>query len=164
MSSVLAPLLWLHIGAAVAIAGIAVACLVRPAQSGPRRGLDMAMALLAAATLPLASAGGWWVNMPADKMVPIVMGLALALALFGARSPVGRHATVMLAAFFLTLGVTSLRNGGPLLGFLALKTMLLGLGLGLLLLATGVRPRMTLLLSALAVASVLGAHRDIPIP
>ena len=46
----------------------------------------------------------------------------------------------------------------------AVKSMLLGLMLALLPLKGAVRPRMALLLVALAAAAVLGAHRDIPMP
>lgn len=164
MSSALAPLLWLHIGATILAAGCALSGLLRPAHGSARRGLEVAVALLAAAALPLASAGGWWIDMPDRWMVPILLGLSSALALFGARAPLGRLPALVLAAFFLTLGAASLRNGGPLMGFLALKTILLGLVLALLPLEKAVRLRMLLLLAALAVAAILGVHRDIPIP
>jgi hypothetical protein len=164
MPPALAPLPWLHVGAATAAAGFALACLLRPTKGSLHRGLDVAVALVAALALPLASAGGWWVDMPTDKMVPIVIALSGALALFGARNSLGRMPTLALAAFFLTLGMASLRNGGPLMGFLAVKSMLLGLMLALLPLKGAVRPRMALLLVALAAAAVLGAHRDIPMP
>ena len=164
MSSALVPLLWLHIGATVVAAALAVAALIRPAQLRTIRTLDAAVAVLAAAALPLASAGGWWIDMPTDKMVPILIALAGVLAQFGAHKPFGRLPALALAALFLTLGVASLRNGGPLMGFLAAKSMLLGLMLALLPLEGAVRPRMVLLLGALIAAVVLGVHRDIPMP
>jgi hypothetical protein len=164
MPSLLAPLLWLHIGATLAAAGLATACLVKPQSARPARGLEGAIALLAAAALPLAAEGVWWIDMPSRWMVPGVALLALALAAAGAQRAVGRLAALTLAAFFVVLGAASLRNGGPFVGFMAGKAILFGLLMALLPLAGAPRLRMTLLLALLCAGASLGLHRDIPLP
>lgn len=169
MPPLLEPLLWLHILASGAVFGLAVARLARPADGRGARALDMAVALLAAAALPLASEGGWWIDMPAQSMVPAIAVLAFALAAFGTHRRMGRLAALALAAFFLTLGMASLRNGGPVAGFLAAKAILFGLMLlclppALRGAAGAVRWRTALLVVLLATATGLGVHKDLPLP
>lgn len=154
----------LHVGLTLVLAGLAIARLVRPGSPGAARGLEGAAALLAAAALPLAAAGGWWIDMPSSRMVPLVGALALGMGAFGTGRLVGRLAALALAAFFVTLGLASLRNGGPLEGFIAAKTILLGLVPALLCWRGAIRLRMIGLLLLLAGGAVLGVLRDIPAP
>lgn len=132
MPTVPALLICLHIGAGFAALGFAVVRSARPDAAWPVHGLRTAVALLAAASLPLASEAGWWVDMPGRKMVPIIATFALGLAALGTERQTGRLCALVLAAFFLTLGLASLRNGAPLAGLTAGKSILLGLLLGLL--------------------------------
>lgn len=164
MPTVLVSLIWLHVGAALAALGFAVAHGLKPSASWPVRGVQAAVALLAAAFLPLASEAAWWVDMPGRKMVPIIATLALGLASLGTERVAGRLCTLVLAAFFLTLGAASLRNGAPLAGVMAGKSILLGLLLGLLPWSGAVRWRMGLMILALAAGTGLGASPDMPWP
>jgi hypothetical protein len=163
MSSFHALLGWLHLGGTAALILFAGARLAQPERDSAGRGVAIAAALLAGAALPLASAKGWWLDMPDRIMVPLVGGLALLLGLAGVRRHTGRLAALALAAFFLTLGLASVRNGGPLAGFMAGKAMLFGLVLALLPWEAAVRPRMALLLLAVLATAALGVHRDIPV-
>jgi hypothetical protein len=160
----IALLAWLHVGLTLALTGLAVARMVRPGSPGAARGLEVATALLTAAALPLASAGGWWIDMPSSKMVPLVAALALGVGIFGTTRLFGRLAALALAAFFLTLGLASLRNGGPFTGFLGVKAILLGLLLALLVLRPALRLRMLAIALLLAGGAVLGLLGDVPAP
>jgi hypothetical protein len=162
MPSLLAPLLWLHLGAAAALLVLALLRLARPEAPRAARACDSAAALLAASVLPLAGAGGWWADMSVSKMVPLITALALALAAFGAHRAQGRLAALALAAFFVTLGLVSLRHGGPLPGVLSGKAVLLGLMLALLPLPGAVRLRMLLLIVLLAAVTGLALLGTIP--
>ena len=162
MPSLLAPLLWLHLGAAAALLVLALLRLARPEAPRAARAGDSAAALLAASVLPLAGAGGWWADMSVSQMVPLVATLALALAAFGAHRAPGRLAALALAAFFATLGLVSLRHGGPLPAVLSGKAALLGLMLALLPMPGAVRLRMALLIALLVAAAALALLGAIP--
>lgn len=154
----------LHVGLTLALTGLALGRLVWPGNRAAARGLEAALALLAAAALPLAAAGGWWIDMPSKRMVPMIGALALGMGALGTERLVGRLAALALAAFFAVLGLASLRNGGPLPGFLAVKAVLFGLLPALLCWQRGVRPRMVVLLLLLAGGAALGLLEDIPAP
>jgi hypothetical protein len=164
MSLPIAWVLGLHLAAALLWAGCAIAHLVHPEAQMPRRWEAIAVAAFAAFAMPLAGKGGWWIDMPAGKMVPAVAGLSLALALAGTRGLAGRLAALALAGFYLTLGIASLRNGGPLAGFLAAKALVAGAAIGLLVPQRAVRARAALIILLLGAGAALGVHGDIPLP
>lgn len=164
MPTLAALLAALHVGLTLALTGLALGRLMWPGNSAAARGLEAALALLAATALPLAAAGGWWIDMPFRKMVPMVGALALGMGALGTERLVGRLAALALAAFFAVLGLASLRNGGPLPGFLAVKAVLFGLLPALLCWQGGVRPRMVGLLLLLAGGAAIGLLEDIPAP
>jgi hypothetical protein len=120
----------------------------------------VAAALLAGLALPLASAGGWWVDMPAAQVVPHLAVAAALLALAGAHRSPGRLAALALAGFFLALGAVAFRNATPLPPWVAAKALLLGVALALL--CVPGRWAAGLTLALLLAAAVLGVHRDVP--
>lgn len=161
------PIAWgvgLHLAAALLWAGCAVAQLVAAKAELPRRLEAIAVAAFAASALPLAGRGGWWIDMPAGKMVPAIAGLSLLLALAGTRHLAGRWAALALAGFYLTLGIASLRNGGPLAGFLAAKALVAGAAMAVALPNRGVRALAAIRILLLGTGAALGAHGAIPLP
>lgn len=153
----------LHASAALVLLGAAASRLARPASVGAARIADVAAAVLAGAVMPLTDAHGWWIDMPVRWMLPLLVLLAAALAVFGSRGTIGRPACLGMASFFMVLGLASFRNGGPLAPFLAGKSILFGFGLALLPWHGGVQLRMALLVLLLAGGAVLGLLEDIPI-
>jgi hypothetical protein len=145
---------WLLLAAAVA--GL------RDAPAWVGRLQAVVAALLAGLALPLASAGGWWVDMPAPHVVPHLAAAAALLALAGVQRLPGRLAALALAGFFLALAVVALRNGSPLPPWVAAKALILGLAL--VLLCVPARRAAGLTVALLLAAAVLGVHRDIPFP
>jgi hypothetical protein len=164
MSLPIAWVLGLHLAATLLWAGCAIARLVRPDAQAPPRWQAIAVAAFAASAMPLASMGGWWIDMPAGKMLPALAALSLALALAGTRRLAGRWAALALAGFYLALGIASLRNGGPLAGFMAAKAMVAGVAIGLVVPEGAVRPRAAFIILLLAAGAALGLHGDIPLP
>jgi hypothetical protein len=163
MPSTLLLLESLHLGMAALLLGGVTASLARPDATRLRRLIDIAAALLAATAMPFTGDAGWWIDMPGRKMVPAIAVLALGLAVLGSRSLPGRLATLALAGFFGFLGLASLRNGTPLAGFMAAKSILFGLTLALLPWEGAVRTRMVLLVLLLLAGAMLGVHKDIPV-
>ena len=152
-----------HLGMAVLLLGGAVARVARPAAPRLQRLMDLSAAVLAVTALPLSGDAGWWIDMPGRKMVPAIALLGLGLAVGGSRRLPGRLATLALAGFFAVLGIASLRNGTPLTGFMAAKSIVFGLALALLPWEGAVRARLLLLILLLLLGSALGLHKDIPI-
>jgi len=155
-------LIWLHVGAALVWACCALVLILVPDRAAVARVGDACAALFAAAAMPFTGQGGWWVDMPADYMVPAVAGLALLLGTLGSQRLLGRLAALALAGFFLTLGLASVRNGGPLAIPVAAKAMLFGLSLALLPWRAAARARALLLLILLMAGAMIGIHREIP--
>jgi hypothetical protein len=141
----------------------ALALLARPQGRVAPRLQDAAAALLAAGACPLLGQGGWWTDMPDGKLVPAIAVLGLGLVVFGTGRLPGRLAALVIAAFFVTLGLVSARNGGPLHGFVAAKAMLAGAAFLLLPWQGGVRLRAALVLVLLGLASASGLHQGFPI-
>jgi hypothetical protein len=141
----------------------ALALLARPRSTVAPRLQDAAAALLAAGTCPLLGQAGWWTDMPDGRLVPAVAALGFGLAVFGTGRLPGRLAALVLAAFFLTLGLVSARNGGPLHGFVAAKAMLAGAAFLLLPWRAAVRLRAAFVLVLLGLASASGLQQDFPI-
>ncbi len=164
MSLPIAWVLGLHLAAALLWVGCAAAQLVDARAQRPRRWEAIGVAALAASALPLAGRGGWWIDMPAGKMVPVLAGLSLLLALAGTQRLAGRWAALALAGFYLTLGIASLRNGGPLAAFLAAKALAAGAAIGLAVPASAVRARAAAIILLLGAGAVLGVHGDFPLP
>lgn len=152
----------LHLAATLGWLLLAALAAAARSPSGTNARLQaLAAGLLAALALPLADARGWWVDMPADKVVPHLAVAAAVLALAGPRTLPGRLAALALAGFFLALGAAALRNGTPLPPWVAAKAMMLGAALALLCLPG--RRAAGLTAALLLVATVLGVHRDIPL-
>ncbi len=162
MPSVVLLLQLIHVGAVLALLASAATALARPGTPGPARTIDIAAAVLAAFVMPLTGEAGWWIDMPTGRMVPALGILALGPAALGSRSLVGRPTTFALAAFFAVLGAASLRNGGPLGGFMAAKAIVLGLVLALLPWKGAARPRLALMILLLVAGAGLGVHKDLP--
>ena len=153
----------LHAGAAIAWIASILAILAHPQGRVAPRLQDAAAALLAIGICPLLGQGGWWIHMPASKLVPAVAVLGLGLAAFGSGRLPGRLSALVLAAFFGTLGLVSARNGGPLPGFVAAKAVLAGAAFLLLPFQSAVRLRAALVLLLLGLASASGLQQDFPI-
>lgn len=152
----------LHLGMAVLLFVGAAARLATPESARLQRLIDLAIALVAATAMPLTGEAGWWIDMPWRKMVPALAILSLGMAVFGSRGLPGRTATLALAGFFGFLGIASLRNGTPLAGFMAAKSILFGIALALLPWERAVHARMAMLILLLLAGAALGVHKDIP--
>lgn len=102
---------------------------------GPRS----AWALMVPSSIALLAGGGWWPGLD-SKLVLLALGLGLGwlalvwIAHLNDQTPLAARCRQTegvlrwgLAGFYLVLGLLSLRNGGPLPGFVAWKALLFGL-------------------------------------
>jgi hypothetical protein len=128
----------------------------------------LAAALLFAVLPAHLLAGGWWPDMAGRARITLpVAALAWAL-LITLHSHTARvlatMAALFLAGFALAFGIFALDNGGPVPGFVALKSGLAGIAiLATLALTTPARrPAALLLLAALLAAAALATTHWAP--
>lgn len=146
----------------------ALAAGLTPRARWPSSAATLAPALLVALLPFQLVAGGWWPSMARSAEVALVAaGLgwaALSLAPHAAARALGTLVAFALAGFHLAFGVVALDNGGPVPGFVALKSVAAGVAI-LATLALGTRarrPAALLLLLGLAAATALAVTQWAP--